>query len=509
MTADTASDATVQPANATPAGLDALRLTHLAARWCTVLAGLALCVLFIVAGVETVGLAWPVTHPEGAFVATVLRVRDGEPLYQNFHQFPHLIAPYPPLQPVVSGLLSRVFGLSVLETVALARSLTLAASVASALLVGLVARQCGAAPLAAVAGATLFLPLPFLDEWGFSTRPDLPALALSLLALVLLLKRPDWPWLAAGVAALAFLTKQTAIAMPVAAVCWLALIGHWRGALVFCGTWAALVGATLAVLEIGTGGTYLLNTLLAHLNTPKNGMDLATRDLMPLFSDAWPAFVLLLGSLVLAVRNRRTWLPPLYAVSATGLAWFTLRNTGSDMNYLIEPAAAASAAAALAISWLWRTDGGPSLHRLRVGASVVLAGAMLHWGSGIWEFWRLDGGVNPDRLPMEQLAAADSIFTDEPLLPLLAGKPLLVSDTFHLSQLSTSGFFDPLELERRIKRSEFDLIVMRSDIRAARSWKRQLLLTETVRLAIKDTYVPAGRVGIYWLYKPEERRGGR
>ena len=66
-----------------------------------------------------------------------------------------------------------------------------------------------------------------------------------------------------------------------------------------------------------------------------------------------------------------------------------------------------------------------------------------------------------------------------------------------------------VDLERRIKRNEFDLIVMRSDVRAARSWKRQLLLPETVRLAIKDTYVPAGRVGMFWLYKPEERRSGR
>ena len=72
--------------------------------------------------------------------------------------------------------------------------------------------------------------------------------------------------------------------------------------------------------------------------------------------------------------------------------------------------------------------------------------------------------------------------------------------------LTTSGFFDEVELERRIKRGEFDLIVMRSDVRAARSWKRQLLLPELVRLAIKDTYRPAGRVGMFWLYRPEEPR---
>ena len=396
-----------------------------------------------------------------------------------------------------------------LGAVTLGRSLTLTASIVSAALVGLVAKQFGASWLAALASATLFLSLPFLDEWGFATRPDLPALALSLLALLLLARRPDRLWLAAGVAALAFFTKQTAIAVPVAGVCWLMLTGRWRAAVMFCATWGVLAGVGLGLLELVTGHTYMLNTLLAHLNTPKNGMDLATRDLMPLFTDAWPAFGLALAAVLLLFRDRRALLPLLYAVAATVLALVTLRNTGSDVNYLIEPAAAMSVPAALALSWLWRTDGNPRLQVARAVVSVVVAGAILFWGSNVWEFWRVDGGVNPERLPVAEMAAADSVFSDEPLAVLLAGKSLPVSDTFHISQLSTSGFFDSLELERRIKRSEFDLIVMRSDIRAARFWKRQPLLPEGVRLAIKDTYVPAGRVGIYWLYKAEGPRGGR
>ena len=210
--------------------------------------------------------------------------------------------------------------------------------------------------------------------------------------------------------------------------------------------------------------------------------------------------------MLLLVRDHRALLPLLYAVAATLLALVTLRNTGSDVNYLIEPAAAMSIPAALALSWLWKAGGNPRLQLARVAGSVAVAGAIIFWGSNVWEFWRADGGVNPERLPLAEMAPADSVFSDEPLAVLLAGKPLPVSDTFHISQLSTSGFFDPLELERRIKRSEFDLIVMRSDIRAARLWKRQPLLPEGVRLAIKDTYVPAGRVGIYWLYKPEGRR---
>jgi hypothetical protein len=502
------------------------RLLHRVAIWCVVLAGLVLSGLYVKAGLETVGLAWPVTHPEGAIVATVLRVRDGEPLYQDFHQFPHLIGPYPPVQPVVSGLVSRALGLSVLETVGLTRSLTLLSGIVAALLIVLAARQLGAGWLATVGGAGLFLPLPFLDEWGFSVRPDLPALALSLLALVLLLARPERAWLAAGVAALAFFTKQTAIALPVAALGWLLLTRQWRGLLVFGGCWAGLLGGGILLLELLTGRTYLLNTFLAHFYTPKNSLEFASRDIVPLFTDAWPALGLAVGGAALALltRDRRALLPLLYLAVSGTLTLVTLSNTGSDMNYLIEPSAAACIPAALALGWLWRDGrgtgresaphpptrsflwaargrGGEYGASVRIGGSVAVAAAILVWGSHIWEFWRLDGGVNPGRLPLEEIAAAETVLSDEPLAILLAGRPLLVSDTFQLSQLSTSGFFNPLELERRVKRSEFDLIVMRSDIRAARSWKRQPLLTESVRLAIKDTYVPAGRVGIYWLYK--------
>jgi hypothetical protein len=256
-------------------------------------------------------------------------------------------------------------------------------------------------------------------------------------------------------------------------------------------------------LELATGRTYILNTVLAHLYTPKNGFDLAARDFEPLLTDDWLPVGLAIGAALVPCVRRRGLLPLLYFAVSAGLALYSLRNTGGDVNYLIEPAVAACIPAALAIDWLWRRPGrGASL----IGA-LLLAGAAVVWATSFWEFWRLDGGIDPNgRLPLAEIAAADTVLSEEPLAVLLAGRPLVVSDTYHLSMLTTGGFFDPTDLERRIKRGDFDLIVMRSDVRAPRYWKRQLLLPEAVRLAIKDTYRPAGRVGMFWLYKPEESR---
>ena len=126
-----------------------------------------------------------------------------------------------------------------------------------------------------------------MDEWGFATRPDVPAVALSLLALLLLLVRPQQIWLAAVVAVLAMFTKQTAVALPAAATLWLLLVGRWRAAIAFAGVWAALTASITLVLDQVTGGAYVLNTVLAHINTPKNGFDLAARDFQTLLRDGW------------------------------------------------------------------------------------------------------------------------------------------------------------------------------------------------------------------------------
>jgi hypothetical protein len=494
-----------------PGPARAVRWIHVAALACTVLAGLVLSAQFVLAGARSVSLAWPITHPEGATIAAMLRVRDGEPLYLDFQQFPYVITPYPPVQPVVVGLLSHLLGLSVMETAGMARTLTLAASLATTLLLWLVARRLGAGRLAALAGAGLFLPLPFLDEWGFAARPDVPAVALSLLAMLLLVWHPGRPWLAAIVAVLALYTKQTSVALPAAAGLWLLLDRRWRDAAVFGGAWLVLTLVLAGLLQLGSGGTFILNTVLAHVYTPKNGFDFAWRDIQPLFDDGWLPVGLAVGlvavaAVVPAVRRRAS-LPLLYVVASTGLALYSLRNTGGDVNYLIEPAAAACVPAALTIDWLWRTDVAlpRTVHWARLIGTVALAAAAVVWAAGLWDFWRLDGGVDPtSRLPLAEITAADSVLSEEPLAVLLAGRPLLVSDTYHLSMLTTGGFFDPTDLERRIKRGEFDLIVMRSDVRAARYWKRQPLLPEGVRLAIKDNYHLASRVGMYWLYKPEE-----
>ena len=173
-------------------------------------------------------LAWPITHPEGATIAAILRVRDGQPLYQDFLQYPHLITPYPPVQPVGVGLASRLLGLSILETIGLARGLTLASALAATVLIWLIARRLGAGPLAALAGATSSCRCRSSTSGGSRRGRTCRPWRSRCSRCSCSLGRPRQAWLAAVVAVLALFTKQTAVALPVAATLWLLLSRRWR-----------------------------------------------------------------------------------------------------------------------------------------------------------------------------------------------------------------------------------------------------------------------------------------
>jgi hypothetical protein len=464
--------------------------------------GLGLSGAFCVAAIQALTLAWPVTNPEGASLAAILRVRDGEPLYQDFRQSPYLTTAYPPVMYLLSGLMSRALQLDLLGVAALARGVTFAASLVTCGLIFAVARTLGGGRLAALTGASMLLPLPLLDEWAYAARPDMLSLAFTLVAAVVLLRNPDRVWLAAVIAALAFFTKQTAVALPAAAVLWLWLDGRRIDALRFTATWFGLVAAGFVLLQLATDGNYALNVIVAQIQ-PTNRFDFALRDFARLPEEGWLPVGLAAAAVAMElIRRRRPGLLTWYWLAAMAIAWFTLRGRGSDVNYLIEPAAATCVLAAGTIDSMWRRLEWNSRFGL-VGAG--LGGLAIVWGAQIWPYWRDQGGVQAaSRLPVTEITRAAHPLSEEPFAVLLAGQRLVVADAFHLSLLTTSQRFDPSDLARRVKNQEFDLIVLRGSMSRTRSSKQQPLWPEPVRKAMQESYSFKGRVGLYWLYVPDE-----
>ena len=192
--------------------------------------------------------------------------------------------------------------------------------------------------MAALTATSIFLPLPFMDRWAFTSRPDMLAMLLSLTAAWLALHRPDRPIVAAVVAVTAFFAKQTSIAVPAAITLWLWFTGRRPQAISFVATWLGCFVPIVLVINGATQGNFLLNVFYAHLN-PTNGFDVALRSMLDLPLYAWPALILAGVQLISELRRRQLGLLSVYWLVSLGVLFYTLRGRGAAENYFIEPSA--------------------------------------------------------------------------------------------------------------------------------------------------------------------------
>jgi hypothetical protein len=105
-----------------------------------------------------------------------------------------------------------------------------------------------------------------------------------------------------------------------------------------------------------------------------------------------------------------------------------------------------------------------------------------------------------------EIARAERIWAEEPSLIVFAGKPLLVSDPFLLSQMWEAGHYDTTALVDRVRLRYFDLIIVRGDVRQPRFLNGQMKWPQPVLKAIAEFYQRQGTRGPYWLYVPDGPR---
>jgi hypothetical protein len=444
----------------------------------------------------------PTTNAEGNQLHGTLRVQSSEPLYLNFHEFPAIVTPYTPLYYVATGLLSRALSLDVLHTLAFARSATLLAALGVAGMIYVLARTAGSSHLASLTAASILLPLPFMDRWAFTNRPDMLAILLSLTAAWVALRWPDRPIVAAVVAVTAFFTKQTSIAVPAAITLWLWFSGRRRQAITFVGGWLACFVPVVVVLNWLTEGNFLLNVFYAHLN-PTNGFDAALRTILDLPLYAWPVLLLAIATVATELRNRRLGLMSVYWLVSLAVLFYTLRGRGAAENYFIEPSALTCILAAATLYRLHRPDS-PGASKV---ALVTITAALSVWAWQTWGYWREGGELELERpTQVPEIARAERIWAEEPSLVVFAGKPLLVSDPFLLSQMWEAGHYDTALLVDRVRSRYFDLIIVRGDVRQPRFLNGQMKWPEPVLKAIAEFYQRQGTRGPYWLYVPDRPR---
>ena len=443
------------------------------------------------------------SQPEGALVAGALRVAHSEPLFLDIRQGPYVTAMYGPVIYMMLGGLVKALGLGTQGAYLAGRLLSLVSAFACAGMISSLSRRFGADTFSARVAGGLFLASPVILPVAYSTRSDVPALALALLGVTLFLKWAESPrcYLAILPLVAAAFTKQTTLAATLAIGFFLLLERRTTRAAVFVSGVLVSCGALFWMLNQSTHGLAALNLLVVPGASPLN---LGSRPLGALAGFlASAALPLILGAPAIGLFFRgdsKPRYPLCYVLTALAVAMAGSTKLGSDTYYFMEPLAAALVLAGVGLAELMSR-----LDRLEESFSWMLAGL---FAVGIASSTGLTARMAEFRYEPNdrviQLAAqipGDVLIEDENVA-LKCGKPLTIMDPFAFAYMEKRARWDAGPLNRRILAQDFGAIILRSPLEHPSHYQGELYWAETTLQAMQQAYRMDEKVDGYFIYRP-------
>lgn len=447
-------------------------------------------------------------------IAGAMRVANGDTLYHDYRvERPVLPLTYGYLFYEVPGRIARVLGVTGVRGVMVTgKVLTLLSLVGVLAIVALVHLE--GAPRRWLASFAAVLPLfcfPYPAEWGAKFLPDIPALFLSLAGWVVARQawksecRCKWAFLAGAVVlwTIKFHVKPIVLHGELLFAAEALLAGHaaerWRRALTGVVTGGALIaaaGATMLLLNAATGGLYYLNLVTSKAVLPVSPAHV----LEPLGKWEMGNNVLLVAMTVFALLRCRgnIWFRAFLLTLTVDLLLMAMQ--GASTNYLIGSIVVWGLAVRYDLAGRECTsldeEAVPDLRRQRGTAAVVLLmGAMVF---GLWrnsgdvnlEFWER-GRVRAAHLDavLDQMNQAEGeVLMLDVYLALQSGRSYLFADAFHAGLLAEAGVVDLSDVEERVARREYALIVATPYLRWEFTYHGATMFPRRLRAVILENY---------------------
>ena len=424
----------------------------------------------------------PVMYGEGAVANAARLARDGI-AYLDPDPSRFVAANYPPLYFHLASIVDPLIS---------GRVVSIVATLAVAAMVFITARPAGR--LAAAALAAGWLALSPVMVWGPAIKPDLVALALTALAVVLLDRRRELAPIAGFALVFAALAKPTALLPAAALVAWLAWSDWTR--LVRCGFGAAVAVVAAAV-------TVYLDSV------PDVWRHVVTWNALSWSVDQ-AVSIAVLGVVVIGIsagiaaltgglRGARV----AYLVGAIAIVALGGRE-GATINYLLD----FTVAIMLSIAAI--------APRLRPNALIPLALLVqLAVGTFVLDPLRVVPGRVPTTgawsdQPLRSTAISVAFRVDGRYLVedsgLLAqsGIPPVVDDLFLWSRLVERGIIDAGPIVNQVREGRIDSVIAQTDLQhldSASGFERQRWAGVLVR-AVLDRYQLVHQGGDLWIYEP-------
>jgi hypothetical protein len=319
----------------------------------------------------TLTFPYDLNYGEGYVLNDALRLSRGEPIYVDLQQFPMVRSPYPPLFPMLwSGLVS-IAGPALWP----GRALSVAALAGILALLAWNARRARAGVWPMVVAPAVVLASPFVYQWAVYARVDMLALVFAAAAVCAAQWLAGWRGIvgAAILCSLALWTKQTTLTAGLAiAIAY--LLRNRRDGLVFIALLLVPNGLAMVALNAATGGEFTRHVLEGNASNPVSPVRAAWY-FGGLLALHLPLVVAGLWWVSRAARGVPS--PIAVYVPVALFAAFSVGNSGSSVNYLLEPLVALS----LALPFAWRAASALSSVAPPLFASLQLV-LLLHWPNG-------------------------------------------------------------------------------------------------------------------------------
>ena len=451
------------------------------------------------------------SQPEGAVVAGALRLARGEPLYLDLAKGPYITAMYGPLIYAVLGAVVKVTHSGVWGAYFAGRLLSLLAALACAGLVVHLSQRHGAARSTAWMAGGLFLASPLILPVAYSSRSDVPALALALAGVALYVRFAGSArrYLAAAPLVAAAYTKQTALAAVAAIALTLLLERKPRAAVAFVAAVAVPCGIILALLVHSTGGLAAVNLLEVPGASPMSPVSRPLGALANFLGAAALPLILAAVALPRLIRGEKALrLPLVYSLTSLLFSAAASAKLGSDAYYFMEPLAATLILSSAGLTALLAGEG----RRLGDGQAILVAGvfAILLAGSvgSTARMGEYRYSPNSEVIRLASSSPGEALIEDENVA-LKCGKPVTIMDPFAFAYLERQGRWDPGPLNRRILERRFGIIILRAPVEHPSHFQDEIYWADSTLEAIGRAYRREGTVDGYVIYRPQDDSGLR
>jgi hypothetical protein len=428
--------------------------------------------------------------PESLIVYGMQRMNSGQTLYLDFHQAPFNYMPYTPLYSWIVAHLGRIAQWGSLFMIG--RIFTFGCVLILTAILYVNARRQYGRTLIAASGGLLLLGSTLLWQWSVTARPDVLAILLSICGLLIWIRAENSMKRAVACLffILAFLAKQSAIAAPLSVLAFSFAKRQTRPALELLVCWLLPVLALFALMHWTTGGLSTLN-IIGSNRAPMNFANLRLTGVLFLQAAALP---LILAILAIPAKE---WMHPevFYFLISTAFASVSASKLGSNVNYFLEPLAAAALLAPHAIWWILRSPVGKALLIAMILVLTIPPVSFILYGLTHANFhneFEIRGIVSKTTTPL---------LTDSPRLAFESKQQFLI-DPFALTYLEREGKWNSTPVAEMVDRKEFQYVILTLPVENPSSWQGSKRLPDKVLESIRKQYRFDRILDDYYVYVP-------